>query len=160
MKLFRLRPFFDSFIFLILSKCYALLIYKRNQGQKSCEKVLLSRGGHLVRCPWSAISAWAWYWNLRYRTEESGVWHYIDIIMNFYPISDIPLFIDQHNGWLRCSPVKPRGKGSFPAGVNMCFEIGYRKGSWCRFGTLPTSEWQFLVWHIFFRYQNNRCQKN
>ncbi len=34
-------------------------------------------GGHLLWYPWSAISDWAWYRNFRYRTEESGVQHYI-----------------------------------------------------------------------------------
>ncbi len=34
-------------------------------------------GGHSVRYPWSAVSDWAWYRNVRYRTEERRVRHYI-----------------------------------------------------------------------------------
>ncbi len=34
-------------------------------------------GGHSLRYPWSAISDWAWYRNVRYRTEDLKVRHYI-----------------------------------------------------------------------------------
>jgi hypothetical protein len=34
-------------------------------------------GGHSLRYPWSAISDWAWYRKVRYRTEELNVRHYI-----------------------------------------------------------------------------------
>ncbi len=34
-------------------------------------------GGHSLRYPWSAISDWAWYRNVRYWTEELKVQHYI-----------------------------------------------------------------------------------
>jgi hypothetical protein len=34
-------------------------------------------GGHSVRYPWSAISDWAWYRNVRYRSEERRVRHYV-----------------------------------------------------------------------------------
>jgi hypothetical protein len=30
--------------------------------------------------------------------------------------------------------------------------------SYVDIGTLPISEWQFSVWHICLRYQNNRCR--
>ncbi len=38
---------------------------------------VLSIGGHPVRYPWSAILDWAWYRNVRYRTEKRRVRHYI-----------------------------------------------------------------------------------
>ncbi len=38
---------------------------------------VITIGGHSVRYPWSAISDWAWYRNVRYRTEERRVRHYI-----------------------------------------------------------------------------------
>ncbi len=34
-------------------------------------------GGHSVRYPWSAISDWAWYRNVRYLTEVRRVRYYI-----------------------------------------------------------------------------------
>jgi hypothetical protein len=44
-------------------------------------------GGHSVRYPWSAISDWAWYRNVRCRTEECRVRHYIGYRNKF--LSDI-----------------------------------------------------------------------
>ncbi len=48
-------------------------------------------GGHSLRYPWSAISDWAWYRNVRYRTEELKSDIISDIGINFCPISDIRL---------------------------------------------------------------------
>ncbi len=46
-------------------------------------------GRHLVQHPWSAISVWAWYRNLQYRTERVESDIISDIRIKFYPISDI-----------------------------------------------------------------------
>jgi hypothetical protein len=43
----------------------------------SDEAYIMGIGGHSVRYPWSAISDWAWYRNVRYRTEVRRVWHHI-----------------------------------------------------------------------------------
>jgi hypothetical protein len=38
---------------------------------------MITIGGHSLWYPWSAISDWAWYRNVRYRTEELKVQHYV-----------------------------------------------------------------------------------
>ncbi len=78
-------------------------------------------GGHLVRYPWSAISDWAVYQKIS-DWRESGVRHYIRYQINFYPISDIPPFINQHSNWgVMCSPVKTRVLGLNPVGMKRYF---------------------------------------
>ncbi len=70
---------------------------KWNVGQLFCSypflgfSYIMSIGGYSVRYPWSAISDWAWYRNVRYRTEEHRVRQYCisDIGINFCTISDI-----------------------------------------------------------------------
>jgi hypothetical protein len=58
-------------------------------------------GGHLVRYPWSAISDWAWYRNIRYWTERAE----FDIISDMeecfilYPISYIPDTTKKYHRW-------------------------------------------------------------
>ncbi len=83
-----------------------------------------------------------------------------NIRINFYPISDIQTFINQHSGWeIRCSPLKTSVLGSNPADVLNIFWIAdVGMDSDVNIGTLPISEWQFSVLHIFVRYWKNRCR--
>ncbi len=117
-------------------------------------------GGHLLRYPWSAILDWAWYWNFDSGLKRAESDIISDIGINFYPISDIQRFIDQHSGWeVRRWPVKIKDLGSKPADVKNIFwisDIGMATDVDIR--TLPISEWQFAVRHIFFRYRNDGCR--
>ncbi len=121
---------------------------------------LFAIGGHLLRYPWSATSDWAWYWNFRYQTEDSGVRHYIRYWNKL--LSDIR---HPHNyrpaQWLRGKVLAYENKvlGSNPGVVKNIFWISdIGMDSDVNIGTLPISEWQFLVRHIFFQYRNNRCR--
>ncbi len=90
------------------------------------ERLLLSIGGHLLRYPWSAISDWAWYRNFRYRTEESGVRHYIGYRNKL--LSDIrhPK-IHKSAQWLRKQVSLVRIL------LMWLIFIGYRNGLGCRY---------------------------
>jgi hypothetical protein len=106
------------------------------------------------------ISDWAWYRNFRCRTEESGVRHYIDIGIKFYSISDIQhpniLKLEQ---WLRSKVFAcvNKGLGFESCGCDEYFlDIGLYSN--VDIETIPISEWQFSVRHIFFWYRNNRCR--
>ncbi len=118
-------------------------------------------GGHLVPNPWSVISDWAWYWNVRYRTERTESDILSDIGIKFYPKSDIPIETDRHrNLVLSRSLTVPRSAGSNLQGEKFCFssmsDIGMNSDVDIR--TLPISEWCFSVRHICLRYRNNRCR--
>ncbi len=116
--------------------------------------VVKTIGGHLLRYAWSAISDWAWYWNFRYRTEKSGVRHYIGYRKKL--LSDIQHpKIHKSAQWLR----KQVSWVQTPADViNIFWMSDIGMDSDVDIGTLPISEWQFSVRHIFFRYRNNRCR--
>ncbi len=106
--------------------------------------------------------------------RKREVWHYIGyhIGMNFHPISDIPIFMYQHSGWVEMSSaVYPRASRSILADVYLfiCFDIGYvdQNGLGCRYRNsssdigmtvfsptcfLPISEWQMSMSDLEYRW--------
>jgi hypothetical protein len=114
-------------------------------------------GGHSVRYPWPAISDWAWYRNVRYRTEERRVRHYIGYRNKL--LSDIRYptltFVNPCSAVVSCRIFGMKVVGSKPerkliwkinllgtlGNVLLILDIGisdidlvrYRNGSWCRY---------------------------
>ncbi len=119
--------------------------------------VLITIGGHSLRYPWSAISDWAWYRNVRYRTEELKVRHYIGYRNKL--LSDIryPTSIlgNPRNAVISCQILIMKVESSksvrrMKRQFNLLGSIGndlsildiwisdidlvrYRNGSWCRY---------------------------
>ncbi len=113
-------------------------------------------GGHLLRYPWSAISDWAWYRNFRYQTQESGVRHYIGYRNKLFSNIRYPT---SKNSQISTVAEKTSVLGSNPADViNIFWTSDIGMDSDVDIGTLPISEWQFSVRHIFFWHRNNRCR--
>ncbi len=120
----------------------------------------MSIGWDFVWYPWSAIPDWVWYRILWYRTEESESEIISDIGINFCPIFDIQNpTVHRLAQWLRGIALAHENKKlELDPKVQqniLILEIGM--DSDVNIGTLQISGWQFSVWHIFFRYQNNRC---
>jgi hypothetical protein len=114
-------------------------------------------GGHSLRYPWSAISDWAWYRKVRYRTEELNVRHYIGyrnkLLSNIrYPTL---LFGNPRSAVVSCLPLLMKVVNSKPVrkimyqvyllgsigndlsildiGISDIDLVRYRNGSWCRY---------------------------
>jgi hypothetical protein len=114
-------------------------------------------GGHSLRYPWSAISDWAWYRNVRYRTEELKVRHYIGyrnkLLSNIRHSTST--FGNPRSAVVSCQILVTKVISSKPVRKMMCqfnllwsigndlsiLDIGisdidlvrYRNGSWCRY---------------------------
>ncbi len=114
-------------------------------------------GGHSVWYPWSAISDWAWYRNVRYRTEERKVWHYIGYRNKL--LSDIQYptltFENPSSSVVSCQTLVRKIVSSQPentimswfftgviigndwsildTGISDIDLVRYRNGSWCRY---------------------------
>jgi hypothetical protein len=97
-------------------------------------------GGHSVWYPWSAISDWAWYHIVRYRTEERRVRHYIGYRNKL--LSDIRYltwrFVNSRCPEVRCWILDMKTMGSKPV----------RKLAFHHFSLFI---WE---WFINFRYWN------
>jgi hypothetical protein len=119
--------------------------------------LLIPIGGHSVRYPWSAISDWAWYRNVRYQTDERRVRYYIGYRNK--PLSDIQYptstFVNPRSAVVSCQIFVMKDVGLKPERKMVCqiillgslrndlsiLDIGisdidlvrYRNGSWCQY---------------------------
>jgi hypothetical protein len=94
-------------------------------------------GTYLFRYPWSAISDLAWYRNLRYRTEESGVGYWNKLLSDF-GYSHGYRWASKLYGTVRRSFLKSVVEGSNQAApIKKKFNIGYRNELWCQYLSGP-----------------------
>ncbi len=120
-------------------------------------------GGHSVRYPWSAISDWAWYRNVRYRTEEHRVRHYIGYRNNLFSDIRYPtsMFVNLYSEVVSCLVLFMKVVGSKPKrtimGQNNLLEmiINFRYRN-IRYWFSPISEWKLMSISELFRYRNER----
>jgi hypothetical protein len=108
-------------------------------------------GGHLVRYPWSMISDWTCYRNLRYWTERKESNIISDIGINFYPISNIPINMENIKAERYCTRVQFQGAR---VGIQLMlqFFITIHK-CWI-------SEWTLVSISEHFRYRNDSFQSD
>ncbi len=114
-------------------------------------------GGHSVRYPWSAISDWAWYLNVRYRTEYRRVQHYIGYrnkLLSYIPYPTLK-FVNPRSAVVRsyehdrkamslklvskfiCNSIflgpLRNDLSILDIGISDIDLVRYRNGSWCRY---------------------------
>jgi hypothetical protein len=127
---------------------------KENADEHFEQQNMVTIGGHSVRYPWSAISDWAWYRNVRYRTEERRVRNYIGYRNKL--LSDIQYpNINLCSAVVSCQMLGMEVRRSKPVrklmgliillgsigkkwsildiGISDIDLVRYRNGSWCRY---------------------------
>ncbi len=155
-------------------------ILERNTGH--LQHPVASIGGHLVLYPWWAISDWAWYRNVWYRTKERRVRHYTgyrnkllsDIryptltlenprsaVLSFQ-ILVLKVVGSQAERKIVCKIILLGSLGNdlsiLDIGISDTDLVRYRNGSWCQYQNYSDIGWKDLVRHFLFRYRNKRCR--
>ncbi len=147
--------------------------------QKNLERhygEVLNIGGHSDRYPWSSISDWAWYRNVRYRTEVRRVRHYIGYWNKL--LSDIwyltTIFVNPRSAVVIQRIFHMKTVDSNPVWHNYYYQnfpwviwewfinsryriIQYWFSPISEWKLMSISEWEDLIQHILFRYRNKRC---
>ncbi len=138
-------------------------------------------GGHLVWYPWSAISDWAWYRIVRYRTEERRVRHYIGYRNKLLTDIRYPtiLFVNSCSAVVGCQIFVMKVLSSNPErnmmsqinllgslgndlsildiGISDIYLVRYRNGIWCRYRNYSDIVMKGFSPTFFFQYRNKMC---